>query len=165
MLPDHLEPDLSLVLVGTVVGEQSATRGHYYAGHGNSSWKFLHEAALTPTRLEPLDDATLPRYGIGLTDLAKSIGSLTTATCRMTSGVHTQDRALPTASRRLHQQGGGQSLRKVRQAAREGPRTPGSDHRWPDGLCIAVPLRSEPEANRSPAHCVVAAAKRLGETH
>jgi hypothetical protein len=73
MLPDYLEPDLRLVLVGTAVGEQSATRGHYYAGPGNSFWKFLHEAALTPTRLEPLDDATLPRYGIGLTDLVKSI--------------------------------------------------------------------------------------------
>jgi TDG/mug DNA glycosylase family protein len=73
MLPDYLEPDLRLVLVGTVVGEQSATRGHYYAGHGNSFWKFLHAAALTSTRLGPLDDATLPRYRIGLTDLVKSV--------------------------------------------------------------------------------------------
>jgi TDG/mug DNA glycosylase family protein len=73
MLPDYLEPGLKVILVGTAVGEQSATRGHYYAGRGNSFWVFLHEAALTPTRFDPLDDATLPQYGIGLTDLVKSM--------------------------------------------------------------------------------------------
>ena len=61
------------MLVGTAVGEKSAARGHYYAGPGNDFWAFLYEAGLTPTRLTPNDDASLPRYGIGLTDLVKSI--------------------------------------------------------------------------------------------
>jgi Uracil DNA glycosylase superfamily len=73
MLPDYLQPDLRLVLVGTAVGVKSAARGHYYAGPGNDFWAFLYEAGLTPTRLTPNDDASLPRYGIGLTDLVKSI--------------------------------------------------------------------------------------------
>jgi double-stranded uracil-DNA glycosylase len=73
MLPDYLQPDLRLVLVGTAVGEKSAARGHYYAGPGNDFWAFLYEAGLAPTRLTPNDDASLPRYGIGLTDLVKSI--------------------------------------------------------------------------------------------
>ena len=73
MLPDYLQPNLRFVLVGTAVGEKSAARGHYYAGPGNDFWRFLYEAGLTPTRLAPSDDATLPRYGIGLTDLVKSV--------------------------------------------------------------------------------------------
>lgn len=73
MLPDYLQPDLRLVLVGTAVGEKSAARGHYYAWPGNDFWAYLYETGLTPTRLTPNDDASLPRYGIGLTDLVKSI--------------------------------------------------------------------------------------------
>src|SRR3954471_20739274 len=73
MLHDRLQPDLELVLVGTAVGEQSAARGHYYAGRGNSFWAFLEEAGLTPTRLDPSEDAQLLRYGTGLTDLVKSV--------------------------------------------------------------------------------------------
>ena len=66
MLPDYFQPDLRLVLVGTAVSEQSAIRGHYYAGPGNSFWTFRHQAGLTPTTLDPTHDATLPQYGIGL---------------------------------------------------------------------------------------------------
>jgi double-stranded uracil-DNA glycosylase len=73
MLPDYLASNLRLVLVGTAVGEKSAERGHYYAGPGNDFWAFLHEAGLTPTKLMPNDDGTLLRYGIGVTDLVKSI--------------------------------------------------------------------------------------------
>lgn len=82
MLPDYLERGLRLVFVGTAVGERSADKGHYYAGPGNSFWTFLYEAGLTPAKLDPSDDATLPRYGIGLTDLVKSIAQ-------------SHDRALP----------------------------------------------------------------------
>jgi len=73
MLPDYLAPGLRVVLVGTAVGEQSFARGHYYAGRGNSFWRLLHETGFTPARLTPDDDATLPNFGIGLTDLVKSV--------------------------------------------------------------------------------------------
>jgi TDG/mug DNA glycosylase family protein len=73
MLPDYLVPGLRVVLVGTAVGEQSFARGHYYAGRGNSFWRLLCEAGLTASRLTPEDDATLPNFGIGLTDLVKSV--------------------------------------------------------------------------------------------
>jgi hypothetical protein len=72
-LPSILVPGLDLVLCGTAVGTQSATRGHYYAGRGNQFWRLLHETALTPSLLTPDDDLTLPEYGIGLTDLAPGI--------------------------------------------------------------------------------------------
>ena len=73
MLPTYLAPNLRVVLVGTAVGETSAARSHYYAGPGNEFWTFLHECGLTPTTLDPSDDATPPSYGIRLTDLAKAI--------------------------------------------------------------------------------------------
>ncbi len=81
-LPDILAPQLDVVLCGTAVGEKSASRGHYYAGPGNIFWRLLHDSGLTPASLTPADDATLPKYGLGLTDLAKNI-------------VQSHDRALP----------------------------------------------------------------------
>ena len=69
MLPDILAPGLRAVICGTAVGEESATRGHYYAGRNNDFWRLLHESGLTPRLLSPEEDATLPHYGIGLTDL------------------------------------------------------------------------------------------------
>jgi TDG/mug DNA glycosylase family protein len=103
MLPDYLQPDLRLVLVGTAVGEKSAARGHYYAGPGNDFWAYLYETGLTPTRLTPNDDASLPRYGIGLTDLVKSIAQSHDRGLRRRPRLHRNDRDLPTWRRRVHQ--------------------------------------------------------------
>jgi TDG/mug DNA glycosylase family protein len=73
ILPDHLRAGLRVVFVGTAVSERSAARGHYYAGPGNEFWRFLHLSGLTPALLRPDDDSTLPDYGLGLTDLAKTV--------------------------------------------------------------------------------------------
>jgi TDG/mug DNA glycosylase family protein len=72
-LPDILAPGLRAIICGTAVGERSAARGHYYAGPGNIFWRLLHESGLTPRLLSPEEDATLPDYGIGLTDLNKTL--------------------------------------------------------------------------------------------
>ncbi len=69
VLPAILAPQLSVVFCGTAVGECAAARGHHYAGPGNSFWRLLHEAGFTQRRLPPEEDATLPSYGYGLTDL------------------------------------------------------------------------------------------------
>lgn len=73
VLPDILAPKLAVVFCGTAVGECQAARGHYYAGPGNSFWQLLCESGLTPHRLRPVDDVTMPSYGYGLTDLVKVI--------------------------------------------------------------------------------------------
>jgi TDG/mug DNA glycosylase family protein len=73
VLPDILAPGLRIVFCGTAVSEQSAARGHYYAGRGNEFWRLLFETGLTSALLSPEGDASLPRYGIGMTDLAKNI--------------------------------------------------------------------------------------------
>jgi TDG/mug DNA glycosylase family protein len=48
----------------------SAERGHHFARPGNRFWPALHLAGLTPRRLTPEADGELPRYGLGITNLA-----------------------------------------------------------------------------------------------
>jgi TDG/mug DNA glycosylase family protein len=45
--------------------------GAPYAGPGNRFWWVLHETGLTPRLLRAQEFRDLPRYGIGLTDVAK----------------------------------------------------------------------------------------------
>lgn len=71
VLPDILVPGLDAVFVGTVVGETSAKKGHYYADPRNRFWLRLQQAGLTPTVLRHEDDTSLPAFGLGLTDLNK----------------------------------------------------------------------------------------------
>lgn len=71
ILPDVLEPGLRVVFCGTQAGAVSARRGAYYAGPGNKFWPVLQQIGLVPVRLQPEEFRTLPRYGIGLTDVAK----------------------------------------------------------------------------------------------
>jgi TDG/mug DNA glycosylase family protein len=61
------------VICGTAAGTVSAARGAYYAGPGNRFWEILAATKLTPCRLTPEQFRQLPQFGIGLTDLAKSV--------------------------------------------------------------------------------------------
>src|SRR3972149_389287 len=70
-LPAFLRPRLSVVFVGINPGLESARRGHHYAGPGNHFWPLLYEAGFVPERLTWADDARLPGYGIGLTNLVE----------------------------------------------------------------------------------------------
>ena len=71
--PDYLRPGLRAVITG--VAPVGAWDGHrrYYAGRGNAFWQLLHDSGLVPQRLTPDDDALLPDFGLGLTDLAKTV--------------------------------------------------------------------------------------------
>ncbi len=71
VLPDVLPPGLVTVFCGSAASSASARRGAYYAGPGNRFWPTLHEAGFTDRRLRPEEFRDLPRFGIGLTDLAK----------------------------------------------------------------------------------------------
>lgn len=64
-----LGTDLRALLVGTTGRVRTPHGPHYYDGPGNHFWMLLHASGLTPHRLEPLDDTTLPQYGLGLADL------------------------------------------------------------------------------------------------
>jgi double-stranded uracil-DNA glycosylase len=69
VLPDYLAPELDVVLVGINPGIRSAEKGHHFAGPGNRFWRLLSDSGLTPRRLEPTEDGTLPDYGIGITNI------------------------------------------------------------------------------------------------
>jgi TDG/mug DNA glycosylase family protein len=71
-LPDVLAPELKLIFCGTAAGPISAEVGAYYAGRGNRFWDILFRTGLVPRRLDPNEFHTLPNYGLGLTDLAKT---------------------------------------------------------------------------------------------
>lgn len=71
LVPDVLQTGLDLVLIGTAPSSISARAQAYYANPENKFWRTLHQVGLTPHQLAPQDYPTLPRYGIGLTDIAK----------------------------------------------------------------------------------------------
>ena len=71
VLPDLIKPGLRIVFCGTAAGNVSAARGAYYAHPQNRFWSALHAYGLTPRKLEPEDYPDLPRWGVGLTDIAK----------------------------------------------------------------------------------------------
>ncbi len=71
LVPDVLQPGLTLVLVGTAPSQISARARAYYANPQNKFWSVLHSVGLTPRQLSPHEYALLPTWGIGLTDVAK----------------------------------------------------------------------------------------------
>jgi double-stranded uracil-DNA glycosylase len=68
-LPDVIAPDLDVLFCGINPSLMSAARGHHFARPGNRFWPALHLAGLTPRRLVPDEDAELPRYGLGVTNV------------------------------------------------------------------------------------------------
>ena len=82
-LPDRVAPGLRLLFVGINPGLISAAAGHYYANPRNAFWRLLHEGGLTPVRLTPEEDARMPAFGYGLTDIVKrpsrGVGDVKTA--------------------------------------------------------------------------------------
>ena len=72
-LPDLLERNLKIVFCGTAAGKTSDERQEYYAHIGNRFWHTLHMIGLTPRQLEPSQYGELLKYGMGLTDLVKSV--------------------------------------------------------------------------------------------
>jgi TDG/mug DNA glycosylase family protein len=71
ILPDVLNRGLKVVFCGMAAGNKSAARSQYYAGRGNKFYQVLHQIKLTPTQLNPSEFLELPKYNVGLTDLAK----------------------------------------------------------------------------------------------
>ena len=68
-LRDVIAPDLDVLFCGINPSLLSAERGHHFARPGNRFWPALHLAGLTPRRMTPDEDAELPRYGLGITNV------------------------------------------------------------------------------------------------
>lgn len=68
-IPDVLAPGLRVLFVGINPGLVSGATGHHFARPGNRFWATLHGAGFTPRVLAPEEDATLPTYELGVTNL------------------------------------------------------------------------------------------------
>jgi TDG/mug DNA glycosylase family protein len=69
-LRDVVAPGLDVLFCGINPSQLSAARGHHFARPGNRFWPALHLAGLTPRLLTPDQDGELPRFGLGVTNLA-----------------------------------------------------------------------------------------------
>ncbi len=64
-----IAPGLRVLFCGINPSLRSAEVGHHFARPGNRFWPALHGSGFTPRRLAPEEDATLPGYGLGITNL------------------------------------------------------------------------------------------------
>jgi TDG/mug DNA glycosylase family protein len=69
LLPDVLGPGLRVLFSGINPGLWSAAVGHHFARPGNRFWPALHRSGFTPRQLRPDEQALLPGYGLGVTNL------------------------------------------------------------------------------------------------
>jgi TDG/mug DNA glycosylase family protein len=68
-LTDRIEPGVRVLLIGINPGVMSATTGHHFAGPTNRFWRLLYESGMVPEPITHEDDARLPEWGIGMTNL------------------------------------------------------------------------------------------------
>lgn len=71
VLPDYLGYRLRVVFVGTIVGNRSAAKKHYYSGKNNKFWSLLKKAGIIDKKLFPKNDYMVLDFGVGLTDIVK----------------------------------------------------------------------------------------------
>jgi TDG/mug DNA glycosylase family protein len=71
ILPDVLAPGLTLVFCGTAPSRVSAERRIYYGNPANRFWPTLRQVGLIPADFASEHFQELPRFGLGLTDMAK----------------------------------------------------------------------------------------------
>lgn len=70
-LPDYLQRNLDIVLVGLNPSLPSVEAGRYFASPRNRFWRALNDCGILSEPLDAADDYTLPLYGIGMTDVVK----------------------------------------------------------------------------------------------
>lgn len=71
-LPDVIEHNLDILIIGINPGLLSAYKGHHYPNPGNHFWKCLFLSGLTEKQLNYLHDQSLPQeYGIGFTNMVE----------------------------------------------------------------------------------------------
>ncbi|XP_071525190.1 uncharacterized protein [Panulirus ornatus] len=68
-LPDHLGPNMDILIIGINPGLTAAHKGHHYAGPGNHFWKCMYLSGLIPEPFTAYDDFRLLQYGIGFTNI------------------------------------------------------------------------------------------------
>jgi len=73
LIEDVLQPELRVVFCGTALGRVSLAQKAYYANPQNLFWATLHKTGMTPVLIAPQDYRRVLEFGIGLTDLGKTV--------------------------------------------------------------------------------------------
>lgn len=68
-ISDHIRPGVLVLFVGINPGLRSVQTGHHFAGQSNRFWKLLYESKLVSEPLTYKDDARLPQWKLGLTNI------------------------------------------------------------------------------------------------
>ena len=68
-IPDVIAPGLRILFCGINPSLYSGATGHHFARPGNRFWPALYQAGFTDRQLSPFEDASLPEYGLGCTNL------------------------------------------------------------------------------------------------
>ncbi|MBX3032101.1 MAG: G/U mismatch-specific DNA glycosylase [Chloroflexi bacterium] len=68
-IPDVIAPDLRVLFVGINPGLWSGATGFHFARPGNRFWKAIALAGLVDRVLDPSEQDTLLRHGMGITNL------------------------------------------------------------------------------------------------
>ena len=68
-LTDRIAAGVRVLLVGINPGVRSAETGHHFAGPSNRFWKLLYDSRLVPEPITCVDDARLPEWGYGITNV------------------------------------------------------------------------------------------------
>ncbi len=69
--PEILIDRPRILFVGINPGMTSGRVGHNFAGPGNTFWRLLHAARITPELIAAADDARLADFGCGLVNLCR----------------------------------------------------------------------------------------------
>ncbi|KAL0967948.1 hypothetical protein UPYG_G00260230 [Umbra pygmaea] len=71
-LPDIIDHNLDILIIGINPGLLSAFKGRHYPNPGNHFWKCLFLSGLTDEQLNHMHDQSLPeKYGIGFTNMVE----------------------------------------------------------------------------------------------
>jgi TDG/mug DNA glycosylase family protein len=68
-VPDVIAPNLDVLFCGINPGLYTAAVGHHFARPGNRFWPTIYGAGFTPRLVSPFEDAELPQWGLGITNL------------------------------------------------------------------------------------------------
>jgi TDG/mug DNA glycosylase family protein len=92
---DLVGPDLRVLFCGINPGTLSGDLGLHFARPGNRFWKLLCAGGFTESVLSPTEQHTLPRLGIGITNLAGRV----TAAANELSGAELREGATTLEAR------------------------------------------------------------------
>lgn len=74
-ISDVIGPGCSILFCGINPGLRSGSTGYHFARPGNRFWKALELSGLTDRLLDPSEQALLPSYGIGITNIVRRVSA------------------------------------------------------------------------------------------